>query len=139
MRQGPAAGLHRADRGRGEGTVRRVRRQVGRQYPAIIRLWENAWSEFVPFLDYDVEIRRVICTHQRHRVAQRPLPAGSPSPRALPHRTGRAEVPLPGHPVAGPDRQRQGTMGNEVEARPERLRHHLRQEESTKCQPWFHR
>jgi putative transposase len=34
----------------------------GQQYPAIIRLWENAWSEFVPFLDYDVEIRRVICS-----------------------------------------------------------------------------
>jgi putative transposase len=34
----------------------------GAQYPAIIRLWENAWSEFVPFLDYDVEIRRVICS-----------------------------------------------------------------------------
>jgi len=24
----------------------------GAQYPAIIRLWENAWTEFVPFLDY---------------------------------------------------------------------------------------
>ncbi len=23
-----------------------------RSYPAIIKLWENAWSEFVPFLDY---------------------------------------------------------------------------------------
>jgi putative transposase len=34
----------------------------GRRYPAITRLWENAWSEFVPFLDYDVEIRRVICS-----------------------------------------------------------------------------
>jgi transposase-like protein len=34
----------------------------GRQYPAITGLWENAWSEFVPFLDYDVEIRRVICS-----------------------------------------------------------------------------
>ena len=31
-------------------------------YPAIIKLWENAWSEFIPFLDYDVEIRRVICS-----------------------------------------------------------------------------
>lgn len=28
----------------------------------VTRLWENAWSEFVPFLDYDVEIRRVICS-----------------------------------------------------------------------------
>nr|WP_239000860.1 IS256 family transposase [Jiangella asiatica] len=34
----------------------------GQQYPAIVRLWENAWSEFVPFLDYDQEIRRVICS-----------------------------------------------------------------------------
>ena len=34
----------------------------GRRYPAIIRLWRNAWEEFIPFLDYDVEIRRVICS-----------------------------------------------------------------------------
>jgi transposase-like protein len=34
----------------------------GGRYPAITQLWENAWSEFVPFLDYDVEIRRVICS-----------------------------------------------------------------------------
>lgn len=34
----------------------------GKPYPAIKRLWQNAWSEFVPFLDYDVEIRRVICS-----------------------------------------------------------------------------
>jgi putative transposase len=32
------------------------------QYPAIIRLWRSAWAEFVPFLDYDVEIRRIICS-----------------------------------------------------------------------------
>lgn len=31
-------------------------------YSAIRRLWENAWSEFIPFLDYDVEIRRIICS-----------------------------------------------------------------------------
>jgi len=34
----------------------------GSRYGAIIRLWENAWSEFIPFLDYDVEIRKVICS-----------------------------------------------------------------------------
>jgi transposase-like protein len=34
----------------------------GSKYGAIIRLWDNAWSEFIPFLDYDVEIRRVICS-----------------------------------------------------------------------------
>ena len=34
----------------------------GKPYPAISRLWRNAWTEFVPFLDYDVEIRRIICS-----------------------------------------------------------------------------
>jgi putative transposase len=34
----------------------------GGLYPAIVTLWRNAWSEFVPFLDYDVEIRKVICS-----------------------------------------------------------------------------
>jgi putative transposase len=34
----------------------------GKRYPAIVRLWESAWEEFIPFLDYDVEIRRIICS-----------------------------------------------------------------------------
>jgi len=33
-----------------------------KRYPAIIRLWTNAWAEFVPFLQFDNEIRTVICT-----------------------------------------------------------------------------
>lgn len=32
----------------------------GDRYPAIVRLWRNAWAEFVPFLSYSPEIRRVI-------------------------------------------------------------------------------
>ena len=32
----------------------------GDRYPAIKTLWSNAWAEFVPFLDYSPEIRRVI-------------------------------------------------------------------------------
>jgi transposase-like protein len=32
----------------------------GNRYPAIQSLWKNAWAEFVPFLDYSPEIRRVI-------------------------------------------------------------------------------
>lgn len=34
----------------------------GNRYPAIIRMWRAAWAEFVPFLDYNVEIRRVLCS-----------------------------------------------------------------------------
>ncbi len=32
------------------------------RYPAVTRLWTDAWSEFVPFLGFDVEIRKIICT-----------------------------------------------------------------------------
>jgi len=34
----------------------------GQRYPAVVRLWDNAWAEFIPFLDYDLEIRRVLST-----------------------------------------------------------------------------
>jgi putative transposase len=34
----------------------------GGRYPAVATLWRSAWPEFIPFLDYDVEIRRIICS-----------------------------------------------------------------------------
>ncbi len=34
----------------------------GKAYPAIVKLLESAWAEFVPFLKFDPEIRTVICT-----------------------------------------------------------------------------
>ncbi len=50
----------------------------GDAYPAIKSLWENAWTEFVPFLDCSPEIRRVIYStnskeslHARFRRATR--------------------------------------------------------------------
>ncbi len=30
------------------------------RYPAIVKLWESAWSEFVPFLAFPVEIRTIL-------------------------------------------------------------------------------
>lgn len=33
-----------------------------KKYPAIVRLWENAWAEFCPFLAFDAEIRKIICS-----------------------------------------------------------------------------
>ena len=32
------------------------------RYPAIVRLWENAWAEFTPFLSFHPDIRTVIYT-----------------------------------------------------------------------------
>ena len=34
----------------------------GDRYPAVVRLWNNAWAEFVPFLAFDVEIRKIVCS-----------------------------------------------------------------------------
>jgi putative transposase len=71
----------------------------GTRYGAIIRLWENAWAEFIPFPDYDIEIRKVICSanaieslNARYRRAVR-------ARGHFPDRAGRAQVPVPGHPV----------------------------------------
>ncbi len=59
----------------------------GDKYPAIVRLWENAWAEFVPFLDYSPEIR--------NGVAARSDATSHPGTGSLPHRAGGTEVPLP--------------------------------------------
>jgi putative transposase len=45
-----------------ESALEAVEAKWGARYPAISRLWRSAWAEFIPFLDYDVEIRRVICS-----------------------------------------------------------------------------
>lgn len=97
----------------------------GRQYPAITR----CVGERVERVRAVFGLRRGDppghLQHQRHRIRQRPLPARDPGQRPLPDRAGSAEMPLPGHPGTGPDRQGQGTMGHAMEAGPERLRHHL--------------
>jgi putative transposase len=35
-------------------------------------LWENAWAEFVPFLQFDAEIRRIVCTTNAIVIWSRP-------------------------------------------------------------------
>ncbi|WP_406462383.1 transposase [Streptomyces sp. NBC_01622] len=34
----------------------------GKKYPAVVRLWESSWPEFTSFLQFDAEIRRIVCT-----------------------------------------------------------------------------
>jgi putative transposase len=31
-------------------------------YPAMISSWENAWAEFVPFLGFPIELRKIVYT-----------------------------------------------------------------------------
>jgi putative transposase len=49
----------------GAGALERFAEFAGtweKRYPAIIKLWENAWPEFTPFLAFDREIRTLITT-----------------------------------------------------------------------------
>jgi transposase-like protein len=34
----------------------------GEQYPGAVDVWHRAWNEFIPFLDYLVELRRIVYT-----------------------------------------------------------------------------
>jgi putative transposase len=95
------------------------------RYPAIVKLWENAWAEFVPFLQFDTEIRRVICTTNDGE-QQRPDPQGRQRPRPLPDRAGRPQVRVYGPDEPRPDRQGPEAMDEPVEAGVERLRARIR-------------
>lgn len=41
----------------------------GQRYPAVIRLWDNAWAEFIPFLGYAIKIRRAPFRRTRSRAS----------------------------------------------------------------------
>jgi transposase-like protein len=34
----------------------------GEQYPGVIDVWRHAWNEFIPFLEYPPELRKVVYT-----------------------------------------------------------------------------
>jgi len=96
------------------------------RYPAVIRLWDSAWNEFIPFLDYDVEIRRVICSTNAIE-----------SLNARYRRAIRARGHFPSEQAAlkclylvtrslDPTRGWQGTMDDAVETSAQRVCNHLR-------------
>ena len=37
-------------------------KQFGNQYPGAVDVWRNAWTEFIPFLDYPPELRKIVYT-----------------------------------------------------------------------------
>jgi putative transposase len=39
-----------------------LRREHGRKYPGLVATWERAWPQFIPFLEFDTAIRKVIYT-----------------------------------------------------------------------------
>ena len=52
------------------------------KYPSAVKSFRDAWERFTPFLAFPPELRRVIYTTNRHRVAELPAAQGHPKPRA---------------------------------------------------------
>ncbi len=98
----------------------------GKAYPVMVRLWRNAWTEFVPLLDHDIEIRKVLCSTNAIK-----------SLNARLRRAVRARGHFPNEQAAlktlyltvrslDPKGTGQTRRGMALEAHPEHPRHHLR-------------
>jgi|SRR5918997_5409470 hypothetical protein len=92
-----------------------------KKYPATIRLWTSAWAECVPFLQFDQEIRTIICTTKR---SSRSTPGSGvrSTPEGTSLRGGRTEVRLPRDHEPGPYRQGIATLVQPLGSRTQRLR-----------------
>jgi hypothetical protein len=91
------------------------------------------------FTEHTVEVfakGRRVASHRRSRARRRHSPEDAHMPERhradlawspqRPHRASRAQVSLPGHPVAGPDREGPEAVDDSVETRSERVRQHVR-------------
>jgi putative transposase len=45
-----------------KAALENLRRDFGKKSPGVIAAWERAWDQFIPFLEYDSAIRKVIYT-----------------------------------------------------------------------------
>ncbi len=61
-REGPETGVQSAVGGGRVGPVRRVQRHLGTQVPGDRAVVDQRVGQFVPFLQFDTEIRSIICT-----------------------------------------------------------------------------
>jgi putative transposase len=98
----------------------------GRRYGALIRLVAQRVGTVHPLFGLRRRNKETDLLHQRDRIPQRTIPPRGTSTRPLPHRTGSHEMPVPCNPQPRPHRGRQHPMDDALEARDQRVRHHLR-------------
>jgi len=96
------------------------------RYPAIIRLWENAWAEFVPFLAFDREIRAIICTTNAIESINARLRRAVKARGHFPTEQAALKCLYLALMSLDPGRQGPPAVVQPLEGGPERLRHHLR-------------
>ncbi|GGW58181.1 hypothetical protein GCM10010503_39010 [Streptomyces lucensis JCM 4490] len=98
----------------------------GRKYPAIVKLWENAWEEFTPFLRFDTEIRRIVCTTNAIESVNARIRRAVKVRGHFPNEQAPLKCVPQGDHVARSHGQGPGPLDHALEDRTERLRHHLR-------------
>ncbi|SEB59494.1 Transposase, Mutator family [Streptomyces melanosporofaciens] len=69
-----------------------------RKYPAIVKPWESEWEEFTPFLRFDTEVRRIVCTTNAIESVNARSASGQ-GPRTLSERASSVEARLHGRDV----------------------------------------
>jgi transposase-like protein len=95
-------------------------------YPAMIAGWEHAWDEFVPFLEFPPELRKLVYTTNSIESLNARFRRGGPAPGTLPDRAGRSQSPLPrGHPPAEEPREPH-RQDQRLEGHPQRAHRSLR-------------
>jgi hypothetical protein len=95
-------------------------------YPAMIGSWETAWEEFVPFLAFPVELRKIVYTTKRHRESQRPVPAGGPPSWPFPQRAVRHKSSVSGRHATPTEPSEPDRQDQRLEADTQRTNHPLR-------------
>lgn len=98
----------------------------GKNHPAIGQLWRAAWGRVDALPRVRDRDSPGAVRYERDRVVEFALRARGHRSRPLPQRAVSAEVSVPGHEGWTP-KAPAGTMGHPVEARAERVRHHLRE------------
>ena len=98
----------------------------GDKYPAIVRLWENAWAEFVPFLQFDAEIRRIVCTTNAIESVNARIRKAVRARGHFPNEQAALKCVYMAVMSLDPTGHRPQAMDHALEGRPERLRHRLR-------------
>ena len=69
-------------------------------YPAMIRSWENSWAEFVPFLEFPAELRKVVYTTNAIESLNARFRRAVRHRGHFPNEQAATEGPLPGRHAA---------------------------------------
>lgn len=98
----------------------------GGRYPAIVKSWEDAWAEFVPFLHFDVEIRRVICSANAIESVNARIRRAVKARGRFPNEQAALKCVYMAIMSLDPTGQGPQTLDHPLESGFERVRHHLR-------------